>query len=63
MTQVTVQLENCYGIKSLVHMFDFYQSKVFAIYAPNGSMKTSLAQTFKDIAAGKESEDRILIPS
>ena len=59
MTQVTVQLENCYGIKTLGHTFDFSQSAAYAIYAPNGSMKTSFAQTFRDIADGQHSQDRI----
>ena len=59
MTQVTVQLENCYGIKTLTHTFDFSQSEAYAIYAPNGSMKTSFAQTLRDIAEGQKSQDRI----
>ena len=59
MKKVTVDLENCYGIKKLRHTFDFSQSNVYAIYAPNGSMKSSLAQTFKDVAEGVVSKDRI----
>ena len=59
MNQVTVELQNCYGIKKLKHTFDFSQKKAYAIYAPNGSMKTSFAQTFKDVADGKASSDRI----
>jgi len=59
MEKLTVDLENCYGIKRLRHDFDFSQKKAYAIYAPNGSMKTSLADTFKDIADGKPSQDRI----
>ena len=54
-----VSLENCYGIKKLQKEFDFSQKRAFAIYAPNGSMKTSLAQTFKDIAESAQSKDRI----
>jgi energy-coupling factor transporter ATP-binding protein EcfA2 len=52
-------LENCYGIQKLKKEFDFSKGKAYAIYAPNGSMKSSLAQTFQDIADGKPSRDRI----
>ena len=57
---VHLDLANCYGIKSLQKAFDFSNgTAAYAIYAPNGSMKTSLAQTFRDLAEGKESGDRI----
>jgi len=56
---VTIDLENCYGIKKLQTKFDFSKSKACAIYAPNGSMKSSLAQTFQDVADGAVSKDRI----
>jgi hypothetical protein len=59
MKKITVDLENCYGIKKLKHEFDFSKKSAFAIYAPNGIMKSSLAQTFKDIADGAQSGDRI----
>jgi len=59
MNKLNVELENCYGIKKLQAQLDFSQHKVYAIYAPNGAMKTSLAQTFKDIAGGTASKDRI----
>lgn len=59
MDHVRVDLKNCYGIKSLAHNFDFTSVPAFAIYAPNGVMKSSLAQTFKDIANGVPSTDRI----
>jgi hypothetical protein len=44
MNRVTVSLANCYGIRKLQHEFDFSQRKAYAIYAPNGSMKSSLAR-------------------
>jgi len=44
MNRVTVDLKNCYGIKKLQHTFDFTQRKAYAIYAPNGSMKSSFAE-------------------
>jgi hypothetical protein len=59
MRLLNVDIENCYGIKKLQAQFDFSVSKVCAIYAPNGSMKSSLAQTFQDISAGTTSRDRI----
>ena len=59
MQKVTVDLQNCYGIKNLKKEFDFSEHRAYAIYAPNGSMKSSLAQTFKDVADGVASKDRI----
>ena len=59
MDQVTIELENCYGIRKLKHQFDFSEKRAYAIYAPNGSMKSSFAQTFKDVAEGQASRDRI----
>jgi hypothetical protein len=54
-----VDLENCYGIKKLQAEFDFAAHEAYAIYAPNGAMKSSLAQTFKDFAESVPSKDRI----
>lgn len=59
MKKLDIELENCYGIKSLKHQFDYSNGKAYAIYAPNGSMKSSLAQTFKDVSNGAASKDRI----
>jgi len=59
MKKISLNLENCYGIKTLRREFDFSHFNAYAIYAPNGAMKTSLAQTFKDVANGRESVDRI----
>ena len=59
MNKLNVDLENCYGIKKLQTQFDFSQQKAYAIYAPNGAMKSSLAQTFKDVADATASKDRI----
>jgi len=49
MNKVSVDLQNCYGIRKLQHEFDFSQRRAYAIYAANGAMKSSFAQTFKDI--------------
>ncbi|UBU61490.1 hypothetical protein LDB30_10230 [Acidithiobacillus ferrooxidans] len=59
METVSIDLENCYGIKKLQAKFDFSKAKACAVYAPNGSMKSSLAQTFQDVADGTASKDRI----
>ncbi|HEY4360267.1 MAG TPA: hypothetical protein VGN17_04840 [Bryobacteraceae bacterium] len=59
MNKLRVDLENCYGIKKLKAEFDFSEENVYAIYAPNGAMKSSLAQTFKDVADAMVSRDRI----
>ncbi|KJJ85900.1 hypothetical protein OMAG_000235 [Candidatus Omnitrophus magneticus] len=59
MNKLNVDLENCYGIKKLQFQFDFSQDSAYAIYAPNGAMKSSLAQTFKDVADAAASRDRI----
>ena len=59
MNKLSIDLENCYGIKKLQTQFDFSQQKAYLIYAPNGAMKSSLAQTFKDVAEATTSKDRI----
>jgi hypothetical protein len=59
MNRVTLKLENCYGIKKLETELDFRSDATYAIYAPNGYMKSSFAHTFRDIATGKKTEDRI----
>ena len=58
-TTLKIRLENCYGIKSLNHSFDFSSKKVFSIYAPNGTMKTSFAKTCKDYSGNKTTSDII----
>ena len=59
MNRVTINLENCYGIKNLQNQFNFSATQAFALYAPNGVMKSSLAKTFQDAADQCESQDRI----
>lgn len=58
-TTLKIRFENCYGIKSLSHDFDFSNKKVFSIYAPNGTMKTSFAKTCKDYSGNKTTSDII----
>lgn len=59
MNKLNIDLDNCYGIKNLQMQFDFSEQKAYVIYAPNGSMKSSLAQTFKDVADATASKDLI----
>lgn len=48
--KVKINLEHCYGIHRLCSDFDFSKSNMQLIYAPNGTMKTSFAKTFKDMS-------------
>lgn len=57
--KLSVDLKNCYGISELVHEFDFSNTNGYAIYAPNGFMKTSFSKTFDDLAKGRETKDLI----
>jgi len=58
MNKLNIKLEYCYGIKKLEKEFVF-SNRTFAIYAPNGSMKTSFAKVFKDLMKGEETKDLI----
>ena len=57
MKKMHINLKNCYGIKKLEYEFDFSKKNAFLIYAPNGSMKTSFAKTFRDLSNEMESND------
>lgn len=59
MKQLNVELEHCYGIRKLSTKFDFAAKRAFAIYAPNGAMKSSFAKTFQDIAKKEQSADKM----
>ena len=59
MKKLSIDLENCYGITKLEHIFDFSERNAYAVYAPNGSMKSSFAKTLQDIVDGTPSVDRI----
>lgn len=58
MQRLKIHMENCYGIKSLEKELDFTTSKVNAIYARNGLMKTSFTKVFKKIQDNKRVEIR-----
>jgi len=59
MKKLKIDLENCYGINKLNEEFDFSDNSTISIYAPNGVMKTSLANTFSDIAKGNPVRERL----
>ena len=50
--KLSLHIENCYGIKKIKKNFDFdlnnKEKKMYAIYAKNGTMKTSLLNSIKD---------------
>lgn len=57
MQKLEIDLKNCYGIQSLEYEFDFRNGtnnkpRAYAIYAPNGIMKTSFSKTFEDLSKG-----------
>lgn len=58
-----LDLENCYGINKLVEELDFSRidgiDGVCSLYAPNGTLKTSLAKALKDIEEDRQSKDII----
>lgn len=61
--KLKLELINCYGINHLSKEFDFTKSNtnigLNSLYAPNGTLKTSLAKTFKDIENARETKDLI----
>lgn len=61
MNELKVKLLNCYGIPSLEETFDFTgdgnRSKAYAVYAPNGLMKTSFAKTFEKLSKGEQPKE------
>lgn len=59
MNQLYINLDHCYGIGKLDQKIEFGRKKACVIYAPNGTMKTSLTETIKDLIAGKAPNDRV----
>lgn len=61
--KLLLDLANCYGINQLSKELDFTKtatnSGVNSLYAANGTLKTSLAKTFKDIETGSHTQDLI----
>lgn len=52
MNKLNINLTNCFGIEALSREFDFSTGNAFSIYARNGLMKTSFANTFQLIQNG-----------
>ena len=59
MQKLKLGLQNCYGIKQMNEIIDYSNNNVAIIYAPNGTMKSSLAKTFEAIRDGREVEEKI----
>lgn len=59
MKKICMDLENCFGIKKMKQEIDFSQRNVSVLYAPNGTMKSSLAKTFDCISKGENVEERV----
>lgn len=59
MKKLHLNLEHCYGITKILHTLDFSDNNVIVIYAPNGTMKTSFANTFKDLSLDRRPHDRV----
>lgn len=59
MEELRLQLENCYGIQKLDEHIDYSNNNVAIIYAPNGTMKSSLAKTFEALRDGKPVEEKV----
>lgn len=57
MTNLNVHIENCYGIKKFKKDFNFTdEQNTYLIYAPNGTMKTSLTKVFEKYSLDKKNE-------
>lgn len=59
MKEVRVDFKNCHGIRELASTLDFKGKSAIAIYAPNGTMKTSFAKTFADLQNERDSVDAV----
>ena len=58
MNRVKINFENCFGIKRFRETLNFQEHKCVLIYAPNGTMKTSFAETLKLIGAEKSNQNK-----
>lgn len=59
MQTLHIELRNCHGVRELDTELPFVRNRAVAIYAPNGTMKSSFARTFLDFSRGKESADHV----
>ena len=56
MQKIKINFENCFGIKRFKETLNFQEHKCVLIYAPNGTMKTSFAETLRMIGAEKSNQ-------
>jgi len=56
---LNIALKNCHGIRELDATLNFEKGNAVAVYASNGTMKTSFARTFEDLANGQETSDHM----
>lgn len=59
MKTLNIAFKNCHGIRELDATFSFDKGNAVAVYAPNGTMKTSFARTLEDLADGRETSDHM----
>lgn len=59
MDELKMNLENCFGIQKLNQSIDYSNNNVAVIYAPNGTMKSSLAKTFEAIRDKRPVEEKV----
>lgn len=59
MKNLGIALNNCHGIRQLEANLPFKKGNAVSIYAPNGTMKTSFARTFSELARGSDTKDRM----
>lgn len=59
MNTVTIDFQNCYGIKKLNYKFDFKKHHNYILYASNGMMKTSFTKTFKALSNKRKPSDEV----
>lgn len=56
MEELSLDWENCFGIKKIKQDFSFENSNIQLIYAPNGVMKTSFAKTMRYLEFGNNED-------
>lgn len=59
MKKVSIDFQNCYGIKKLSYEFDFAKHHNYILYASNGMMKTSFTKTFKALSNKRKPLDEV----
>jgi hypothetical protein len=59
MKKLNIELANCHGIRKLSATFKFTSGNAVAVYAPNGTTKTSFALTLADLSRGTDARDRM----